>query len=72
MTALDQQIGTGDDPAVEGREHRTVVANTKHAGRVWRQHRTDSRNEAELTEIGDGNDVLPGDRLAGDHSASLR
>jgi DNA-binding Lrp family transcriptional regulator len=56
VTALDQQIGTGNHPAIWRWQYRTVVANTKHAGRIRRQHSANGGNKAELTEIGDGND----------------
>jgi hypothetical protein len=72
MTALDQQIGTGNHPAVWRWKYGTVVADAKHAGQVWRQYCANGGNKAELTEIGDGNDVLLNDPLAADRSAPLR
>jgi DNA-binding Lrp family transcriptional regulator len=58
MPAVDQQVRARDDPAAGHAEHRCIVADTDDSGRVRRQHRLDGRYQAELTEIGDGNEGL--------------
>ena len=67
MPALDQQVGARDDPAVRHGQHRGVVADTDDRGRVRRQHRPDRRYQAELTEIGDGDNGLLAHPLTADH-----
>ena len=59
MPAIDEQIGGCDYPAVRRRQHRGVVADADHGGRVRRQQRVDLGYQPKLAEIGNANDGLP-------------
>src|SRR5206468_3015867 len=59
VPALDEQVGGGDHPAVRRRDQRRVVTRAEDRALHRLQALGDARDQPELADVGNGDDLAP-------------